>query len=149
MMNAPKPQQRNILTEDGEIQQIDEQASAPETRLSAVFCTHCGTANPASSHFCRSCGQSLDEQVINPASVESYAPPQQKGKRDAAPAMQLAPQPETRTQVVGRIILDIISLLVMGVLTVWSANMGLAGLSVCIVFAWLFAVMLFHGWGTK
>jgi membrane protease subunit (stomatin/prohibitin family) len=57
-MNAPKPQrQHTVLTEDGELQQADdEQVSSPETRLSAVFCTNCGTANPASSRFCRSCG---------------------------------------------------------------------------------------------
>ncbi len=145
-MNAPKPQPRTVLTEDGELKQIDDQASTPEARLSAVFCTNCGTANPATSHFCRSCGQSLDEQVINPAALESYAPPLQKGKRDA-PAMQGAPHEQTASQVAGRVIIEVIALLVMGAMTVWSASIGLGGLAVCIVFAWLMAEMLWHNWG--
>jgi hypothetical protein len=146
-MNAPKSQrQHTVLTEDGELQQADdEQVSSPETSLSAVFCTNCGTANPASSRFCRSCGQSLDEQVINPASLESYAPPRQKGKRDA-PAQQPAPQPQTPLQVAASLLGEIVSLLVMGVLTVWAVNAGQGILAVFILLAWFFMEMARRGW---
>jgi ribosomal protein L40E len=145
-MNAPKPQQHTLLTEDGELQPADgDQAAMPEARLSAVFCTNCGTANPASSRFCRSCGQSLDEQVINPASLETYAPPQQKGKRDAS-ARQRSPQPQTPLQVIGSLIGEIVSLLIMGGLVVWAVNAGQGVLAVFIFVGWFFMEMSRRGW---
>ncbi len=79
--------QRAMLTEDGELRTVaaesDGDASTTETQRSAVFCTNCGTANKATSKFCRTCGQSLDEQALNPASLDQYAPPALKNKRFA------------------------------------------------------------------
>jgi hypothetical protein len=106
--------QRTILTEDGELRHVDtetdDQAATPEARLSAVFCTNCGTANHASSHFCRTCGQSLDEQVVNPASLDDYAPPAWKNKRSADQASAAA----------GKVIVQVATLIVMGILFIVS-----------------------------
>src|SRR5689334_20157538 len=45
------------LTDDGEL--IEE--AAPE--MSMVYCTNCGAKNQPDSNFCRSCGESLQEQA--------------------------------------------------------------------------------------
>jgi hypothetical protein len=77
--------QRTILSEDGELLPVDAESesetASPDAVPSAVFCCNCGTANQARSQFCRMCGQSLDEQMLNPASLDQYAPPQSKNKR--------------------------------------------------------------------
>src|SRR5512136_1791920 len=88
-----------ILSEDGELRPIENEAdgegASPDARSSAVFCTNCGIANRASSRFCRNCGQSLDEQVIDSASLDGYTPPEWKNKRSASGAAEtghLTPQ---------------------------------------------------------
>jgi hypothetical protein len=77
--------QRTILSEDGELRSVDAETegetTSPDARLSAVFCCNCGTANQARSQFCRTCGQSLDEQVLSAASLDQYTPPESKNKR--------------------------------------------------------------------
>jgi hypothetical protein len=77
--------QRTILSEDGELRPADAETegetTSPDAHPSAVFCCNCGTANQAKSQFCRTCGQSLDEQMLNPASLDQYAPPASKNKR--------------------------------------------------------------------
>ncbi len=80
--------QHAILSEDGELRVVDgegesETISPDAAAPSAVFCCNCGTANQARSQFCRNCGQSLDEQALNPASLDQYAPPASKSKRFA------------------------------------------------------------------
>jgi zinc-ribbon domain len=149
-MSAQKPQLRTILTEDAELQQIEDDAaeSAPEASPSAVFCTNCGTANPANSHYCRSCGQSLEEQVVHPASLDNYAPPMKKGKRDSAAvegSAQVQPAQST-AQVVAMVVMDIITLLVMGALVLWTVNAGQGLVAVFIVVVWFFIEAARHGW---
>ena len=151
-MSAQKPQPRTILTEDGELQQMDDMPeSTPDTQLSAVYCTNCGTANPETSHFCRSCGQSLEEQVINPARLDRYAPPMQKGKRDAA-ALGNSPQGQTvqtPAQIAAMVILDIVSLLIMGGLVVWTVSAGQGIVAVFMIIAWLIIESQRHHWNRK
>ncbi len=91
--------QRAILSEDGELRPVDAETevetSLPDAHPSAVFCCNCGTANRASSQYCRTCGQSLDEQALDPASLDQYAPPESKHKRFAdlvAQAAQRTPE---------------------------------------------------------
>ncbi len=83
-MGTPRSQ-RTVLSDDGELHPVDaetdDETAAPDPHPAAVFCCNCGTANQATSRFCRSCGQSLDEQALNPASLDQYAPPALKGKR--------------------------------------------------------------------
>jgi predicted lipid-binding transport protein (Tim44 family) len=83
--------------------------------------------------------------VINPARLENYAPPRQKGKRDA-PVQQTAPQPQTPLQVAAALVGEIVSLLVMGVLAVWAVNAGQGILAVFILLAWFFMEMARRGW---
>jgi hypothetical protein len=55
MSNAP--QRQTILTEDGELSDIE----AAPVQTAPLYCIHCGTANRHIATFCRKCGQSLDE----------------------------------------------------------------------------------------
>ncbi len=82
---AMSKSQRSMLTEDGELRPVDpetgEETASPEAQPKAVFCCNCGTANKAQSQYCRNCGQSLEEQLLNPAELDQYAPPEMKNKR--------------------------------------------------------------------
>src|SRR5215468_4320272 len=86
MLMGTAKSQRTILTDDGELRAADDvtggESASPEQRP-AVFCTNCGTANQATSKFCRTCGQSLAEQALNPTSLDQDAPPALKKKRFA------------------------------------------------------------------
>src|SRR5579863_7861731 len=130
-MNAPKPQPRAILTEDGELQEIDADSAAKlAVHPSPIFCNHCGTANQANSSFCRTCGQSLDEQMVDPANLENYSSVQRRKRDDLL--RQNVPQGQTTMQAIGSILSDIVSLLIMGGLAIWTLNLGQAGITVII-----------------
>ena len=142
--------QRTILAEDGELRQVDaeadDQAATPEARLSAVFCTHCGTANRANSQFCRTCGQSLDEQVVNPASLDEYAPPEQKNKRLAGRIAQAEHAGTDQDEAMwGRVTVEVVTLLLVGAVLIASiiANQGMIVLAVLI--GWILVEMARHG----
>ncbi len=149
-MSAKKPELRAILSEDGEFQEIEDRAEelTPEARLSAVFCTNCGTANPSTGHYCRSCGQSLEEQTVQAGSLDNYAPPLRKGKRDlsaAHPGVQERPAP-TNLQVIATTFMDVVTLLVMGGLVFWTVHAGQGLVAVVIIVCWLFIEAARHGW---
>jgi hypothetical protein len=148
-MGTSKPQ-RTILTEDGELRHIDtetdDQAITPEARLSAVFCTNCGTANQASSRFCRTCGQSLDEQALNPASLDDYAPPEQKNKRSAGRTAQARQSWSAQDSVLwGKVTVEVFTMILVGAVLIVSiiANQGMITLAILI--GWLLVEMARHG----
>jgi len=85
MSNNPRAQQRAILTEDGELREL---ADTPESRLSLIYCIHCGTANRPEARFCYHCGQSFEEQTIDQGG--DFAAPLHKAKRSAQ--TELRPQ---------------------------------------------------------
>lgn len=144
-MNAPKSKPRTILTGDGELQDIDaEQVEIPAVRPSPVFCNHCGTANQANSRFCRTCGQSLDEQIMDDASDGNYSSPQ-KRKRDTLHVESIA-LAQTAAQVIGMIVSDIIALLILGGLAIWTLNMGQGGITALLIIVWFFIESARHGW---
>ena len=144
-MNAPKPQLRTILTEDGELKEVDDDLGETlAVHPSPVFCNHCGTANQVGSSFCRTCGQSLDEQVIDAASLQSYPSPQ-KRKRDALFRPNVS-QGQSTAQVIGLVISDIVSLVIMSGLAYWTLRLGQGGVTVVIIIAWFFIEMARHGW---
>ncbi len=132
--------QRTILSEDGELRTVDvegnistdSETTSPDTRASAIFCCNCGTANKASSRFCHKCGQSLEEQMINPASLDEYAPPEWKNKRSG----NRAGQGEHLTPQEIAVMIEVMTLLVMGVL---------CAVSIATQQTWI-ALVIFLGW---
>lgn len=56
---ATPERKRKILNEDGELREALEAAHAD---AEPIYCTRCGTPNPADSRYCRKCGRSLEEQ---------------------------------------------------------------------------------------
>ncbi len=135
---------RTALTEDGELREIDETPASDSQ--SAVFCTNCGTANHASSRFCRSCGQSLDEQFVNPASLDSYTPPQQKGKRLALPESRLAQDSSpSASATAGKVIVEVLTMIIMGSIALAAVITGSGLVAVAILVAWLLIEMVRHG----
>src|SRR5687768_698858 len=57
-MSNPRMQQQTVLTEDGELKEVE----TPVSEVRPIYCIHCGTANRSIASFCRNCGQSLDEE---------------------------------------------------------------------------------------
>src|SRR5258708_5929213 len=144
-MYAPKPRPRTILTGDGELQEIDGDSPAMlGTQPSAIFCTNCGTANQAHSSFCRSCGQSLDEQMIDAANLEIHTS-RQKRKRDGLLTENVS-QTQSLAQVAGLLISDIVSMLFMGGLAIWTLTLGQGGITALIIIVWFLLEMSRHGW---
>jgi hypothetical protein len=134
--------QRTILGEDGELRDTSD----AESQLAPVYCIQCGTANRAEGRFCRKCGQSLDEQTVNPASLDDYTPPESKNKRSAQRAAAEAKSPRTAVPMTfGMFVLEVITMVVMGALTYAFASMNLAGLALAVLLAWFMIVAARHG----
>ena len=133
-MGTSKSQQA-ILTEDGELRPVDAEpngeVSSPEAH--AVFCCNCGTANQASSRFCRACGQSLDEQAINPASLDEYAPPQWKDKRSA----DRAAHTEHMTPQEIAVMIEVMTLIVFGALAAVGIATQQTWIALVLAVVWL------------
>ncbi len=129
--------QNIILSEDGELRSIDAEtegeSTSPDGHLSTVFCTNCGTANRTNSRFCRSCGQSLDEQAVDPASLDDYTPLARKSKRSA----DLATQAGHLTPQESAVMVEIFTLLILGVLGAISIATQQTWIAVVLLFIWL------------
>jgi hypothetical protein len=79
-MSSNQPQrEKAILNADGELHDSDMVG-----QQSTLYCIHCGTVNRAEARFCRSCGQSLDDQSVDHEPSHSYLPPELKAKRTLA-----------------------------------------------------------------
>ncbi len=63
-MTASKPERRTILSEDGELQDLDSLLNEPESSAEPLYCTRCGTPNAPEANYCRKCGKSMQEQAI-------------------------------------------------------------------------------------
>jgi hypothetical protein len=132
-MSASKSQrQQTILTEDGELVQAD--SAAADSQTEALFCTTCGTANKASSRFCRKCGQSLDDQAADLDAYHNIAP-EFKGKRSAQRQMQVHQQPGMQMNL-WMLIFQIVLLFMVAMLTFITSRDGLAGVSIIVLFIW-------------
>jgi hypothetical protein len=133
-MSASKSQrqQQTILTEDGELR---ESIPSAEPQAEPLFCTNCGTANKPSSRFCRKCGQSLDDQVADLDSAYHNIAPENKGKRSQSRVMQSTPQAGVQMNL-WMMIFQLMMMLVMGALTLFTAQEGLAGVSIIVLFMW-------------
>jgi hypothetical protein len=136
-MSAPNPQrQRMILTEDGELQEAD-QSALPQSE--PVFCTNCGTANRASSRFCRKCGESLDEQALDLDMVQDLRGPGRKSKRERRARAQSA-------QSSSSLAVEAITLVfVAGMVISTAAITNSVLLPIVILVAWFMVEMARHG----
>jgi type IV secretory pathway TrbD component len=135
MSDSKLQPKRAILGEDGELHDLIDDAA--ETSPAPIYCIRCGTANRADGRFCRTCGQSLDEQAVNPASLDDYAPPEWKTKRSERSVTQTAQlTPQDRA-----LMIEVFTLLVMGVLAAVSIATGQTWLALVILFVWFVAQM--------
>jgi ribosomal protein L40E len=81
-MNASDPRRkRTILTEDGELRDVYDEAEAPAPQTELIYCNQCGTSNSSTAKFCRKCGHSLLEQEADVVGTEFYNAPENKGKK--------------------------------------------------------------------
>ncbi len=134
MSDSKLQSQRAILGEDGELHDNDD---AAESSLAPIYCIRCGTANRADGRFCRTCGQSLDEQTVNPASLDDYSPPEWKSKRSERRVTQTAQlTPQDRA-----LMIEVFTLLIMGVLAAVSIATGQTWLALVILFVWFVVQM--------
>ncbi len=118
-------QHKMILSDDGELREV-----TAEEQHEAVFCTHCGTANRADGHFCHTCGQPLDDQVVSP-----YTPPERKNKRAELASRPEAPE-SRRSMGVGMVIVELFTLCVMGVMFLASLYMHQTFIAIAILIGW-------------
>ena len=138
-MSAPNPQrERMILTEDGELQEAD-QSAMPESE--PVFCTNCGTANRASSRFCRKCGESLDEQVLEADMVQDVRGSGRKSKRSVERRTRPQPAQSSSSLAVEAITLVFVA----GMVIATAAITDSVFLPIVILFAWMMVEMARHG----
>jgi zinc-ribbon domain len=139
-MSVPEPQrQRMILTEDGELREPDP-ALASEAQ--PIYCTNCGTANRVNSRFCRSCGESLDEQVLDQAMLQDARTPGRKSKR----SKQVAPRQQPIQASASSFAIEAITLFfVTGMVVGTAAITNSALLPIVILIVWGLIEMARHG----
>ncbi len=139
MMNAQQPkQQRTVLTADGELQPMD--AAEAEPRLDSIYCTQCGTANHVHSRFCRTCGQSLEDQIED---EPTYGVPGRKLKRSELSRLAMQPRPASDPSSAA---LEILTLLIVGamVIATWAISANVI-IVLGILVAWMVVEMARHG----
>ncbi len=137
-MSASKSQSKqSILSEDGELLHGIE---TPEPQGKAVFCTNCGSANRDSSRFCRTCGESLEEQIADVDSMYRNVVPGNKEKRSPGWAVQQQPQQQrqaTPAMNLWSMCYQLAMLFVMAGLVYYTAREGLWGVSLAVLLAWM------------
>ena len=135
-MSASEPRRRTELTEDGELFEV---SSTPADRLSAVYCTNCGSANKPHSSFCRTCGASLDEQTLEedyPLSRPKLKRSERRRESTSGPSMPMS----------AMVPLEIFTMFfVAGMVIATAAFSHSAFLPVCILIAWFMVVAARHG----
>jgi ribosomal protein L40E len=112
---------RARLGDDGELPELIE-AQAGEL----LYCTQCGTVNPADSRFCRKCGHSLEEQEADMIGLENL----REGKR------KHAEQEEKRHNAAGAVVLQIITMLSVAGLGITALVMEQGAALIPIILAW-------------
>lgn len=77
-MTASKSQRRAILTEDGELRDLDSLLNEPQPGQEPQYCTRCGTENLPEANFCRKCGKSLEAEAVPAIPVPMVGKPKRK-----------------------------------------------------------------------
>ncbi|MEP7286577.1 MAG: hypothetical protein ABI947_12515 [Chloroflexota bacterium] len=134
-----REQQYTKLTDDGELLEIGD---APAAQLSAVYCTQCGSPNSAYNRFCKRCGQSLADDMLD-LEDHDYALPQRKRKHTLA--HQEPVQPSTLS-VLANVVIEIFTLMAM--VLICAAGSRYSGSPSAIVpevlFAWILVEWIRH-----
>ncbi len=125
-MTTPKGRRRTVLSEDGELRDVDEDSGASQPE--PIYCTRCGTANTPDSKYCRKCGLSLEEQEADLLGVPGYDRSRPKSKNDLVEEavreerMAFAPAGEQRSASAAAVtqILTMLCVAVMGIVAVTS-----------------------------
>jgi len=127
-----QPHKKTIVTEEGELRDVPNTQREP-----ASYCPHCGTSNRIDSHFCRNCGQLLDEEDLSGPVVH----------RTPKAKHSVSEQPQQGSNVFS-LVTEVMSLLIVGLLCL--AAIGLNGgreswLVIPIMIGWLVTVMARNG----
>jgi hypothetical protein len=129
MSSNPRSQQRAILSEDGELREILE---TPQSRLSAIYCIHCGTANRPEARFCYQCGQSVEDQHSDTMGTSMAS--LHKAKRSAMSELRQAPPSPSLS--VGMMVMEAFTaLFVLG--SIVSVSVTRSSMVPFILFAWI------------
>src|SRR5260221_13809459 len=94
-----------IIGEGGELL---EAAPTPDHSAAPLYCTQCGAGNRAESRFCRTCGQSLDEQIL---ATENQILPGRKSKLLLENRRYSGPENQLTT--VGWVAVEIVTMVMM------------------------------------
>jgi hypothetical protein len=139
-MSAQQPKhQRMALTADGELQAVDPEP-VTQTQQASIFCTQCGTVNWATSRYCRTCGQSLDDQIED---EPVYAVPGRKLKR--SDVRLPTPQPGHQSLTASEAAMEVVTLLIVAALVLAAVLANAAWVTIPILIAWMFVEMARHG----
>jgi len=137
-MSAQQPKhQRMALTADGELQAVDPE---PTPQQVSIFCTQCGTVNRATSRFCRTCGQSLDDQIED---EPVYAAPGRKLKH--SDVRLPTPQPRHQSLTASEAAMEVVTLLIVAGMVLASVVAQAAWVAIPILIAWMVVEMARHG----
>jgi hypothetical protein len=137
-MSAQQPQPKRTILTDGELLEAPD---TPEMQVSAVYCSNCGAANRATARFCRTCGESLDEQTPNADSTHTYGAPGQKLKRRLQPVSQ----PQAAAPVnVWSVLLELVTLFFVIGMIATTAHFGSA-VPITVLVAWILVEAIRHG----
>jgi ribosomal protein L40E len=105
----------------------------------SVFCTACGTANPADARYCKACGKRLEEfyeeaESAKPPSAQPKAKPAPKA---AKPLIYVSPE---AAKVAERgnfgALLVRVALIVIGGIIVYNVLQPLIGLAIFVLLVW-------------
>ncbi len=158
-MTASKPQRRAVLGEDGEIQDLESLLSTPEVRLEPIYCTRCGTANAPDSHYCRTCGTSLEDQALDAAA--HAAPRMDSGRKRknemldrvstlSAPrsARQTELRPSAESSLFGTlthlVMLPFVAGMVITSMISFHGNIASPGMGLAVLLAWVLVEVARH-----
>lgn len=148
-MSSSKPQRkRTVLTEDGELRDDVNIDVAPLTAQTApLYCIHCGSANRSEARFCRKCGQSLDDQDIDPAHLPDYTPPAgDKRKRTRQERNELMPTtPFAALMSPQMALVQVFTLVFVALGVVFSLIFGSPLLALAVLIAWFMVEAAWSG----
>lgn len=130
MSSGLDPKRRINLEADGELPELIE-AEAGEL----LYCTQCGTINPANARFCRKCGYSLEEQEADVVGLQDLVRAKQKK----------AQSPERPHSPLAAVILQVITLFSVAWLGLMALTTNQAPALIPIVLAWFLVEAVRNG----